>query len=317
MAMALLPVAEDAAAVLEFEKGNYWTYEAEVDMEGMSMSASLKMKVTGTEGSGASEVYLIDVSGSGEVSGSYGGFTMSGDVDYTGEEKRLVSNFSLVSMELNMEMSLTVGGSDMDMTMSTLEVYSPALDDFIGDSFPGYGATVTSTSTVTTTMSMEMEFLGQTVSDSDTSTDVVTQTIQIAAANQTVVVPAGTFDCYKYTQTIEMIGESSVSTFYYSSEVGNYVKTTASQSLLAGLGDSELKSFSYAGRGAGTSSLLSGTNLMLIILAIVAVVVIVVALLVMRKRGRARAQMVPMPPAEVVQTAPPPPPPPPPDQPAP
>lgn len=318
MAMALGPVTHDATAVMEIEKGNYWTYTADGDVEGMSVSVSMTMKVTGTEGSGASAVYLIDISGSGEVSGSYDGFTVSGDADYSGEEKRLVSNFSRVSYEMDIEMSFSMQGQYVDMTMSTRQVYSPALDDFIGDDFPGYGATVVSTSTVTTTVSMKMTLLGQTISESDSSTDVVTQTIQIAPANQTVVVPAGSFDCYRYTQTIEMMGESSVSTFYYSSEVGGYVKTTSSMSLLMGIGDAELKSYSYAGRGAGTSSLFSGTNLLLIILAIVAVVVIVVLVLAMRRRGRVQPQMMPpTPQAEVVQPAPPPPPPPPPDQPAP
>lgn len=318
MAMALVPVTQDAVAVLEIEKGNYWTYIVDGEVEGMSISMSMTMKVTGTEGTGASAVYLIDLRGSGEISGSYGGFTVSGDIDYSGETKRLVSNFSLVSSEFDMDMSFSMRGEHVDMTLSTLQVCNPALDDFIGDDFPGYGATVVSTSTVTTTTVVQMTILGKTIVDSNSSTEVVTQTIQIASSNQTVVVPAGSFDCCRYTQTIEMMGESATSTFYYSSEVGNYVKTSSTISLMVGLGDGELKSYSYAGRGAGTSSLFSGTNLLLIILAIVAVVVIVVAMIAMRRRGRAQPQMMPPPPqAEVVQQAPPPPPPPPPDQPAP
>ena len=93
VAVSLLPVAKHAAAAVDVEVGDYWNYEADTDVEGMSLSGTMKMKVTGTEGSGASEVFVIAVSGSGEVSGSTGGYTVSGSADYSGEIKRLKIEF--------------------------------------------------------------------------------------------------------------------------------------------------------------------------------------------------------------------------------
>lgn len=94
VAASLLPVARHATAAVEVEVGDYWKYVAEGDIEGLSVDMSMKMKVTGTEGSGSSEVFVISMTGSGDVSGSSGGFSISGSADYSGEMKRLKSNFS-------------------------------------------------------------------------------------------------------------------------------------------------------------------------------------------------------------------------------
>ena len=310
LVVSLLPLADRGQAATAVEEGDYWTYSSDVDVEGMSLSGSIKMKVTGTEGSGAAEVYVIVLSGSGELSGSYSGYSVSGSVTYSGMLKRLVSNFSLVSSDLEITMSMTMQGETVDMTMGILQTYSPALDDYIGDTIPAHGATIVSNSDVTTTTTIEMDMLGQHISDSDTYTDYnATQTIQIATTNQTVSVPAGEFDCYKYTLTTDTGGDTMVMTYYYSTKVGNYVKSTGSGDISTGFGDSELKSYSYAGNGTGASSLFSGTNLLIIMIVIVVIVVVVLSVVLMiRKRGGAQMQM--MPPPET--GAPPPPPPPPP-----
>jgi len=309
VAVSLLPVAKHAAAAVDVEVGDYWKYEAGADLEGMSASVTMKMKVTGTEGSGASEVYVITMTGSGDVSGSTGGLSMSGSVDYSGETKRLKSNFSLVSSDLDMIMSVKASGMSMKMTIGMLQTYSPALDDYIGDNNPGPGGTLISTSTVTSTTTAKIEVSGfPAQTETDTSTDLAVQTIHVALANATVTVPAGTFDCYKYTYNLDMGGMNESLTFYYSDEVGNLVKQEGTSAMIGALGNSELLSFSYGGKGSGdTSSLFSGTNLLIIIVVIVAVLVVVSLVLMMRKRGKAVAPMpIPMPPPEM--GAPPPPP---------
>jgi len=297
VAVSLLPVARHAAAAVDVESGDYWKYESGADVEGMSLSGTIKTKVTGTEGSGATEAFVLVISGSGDLTGSYSGFTVSGDVEYSGELKRLVSDFSLVSSDLEMKMSMSMQGQTVEMTMGILQSYSPSLDDYIGDDFPGYGATVTSNSTVTTTTTLDMVMLGQHITDSDTSTGAATLTIQIAASNQTVSVPAGDFDCYKYTVTLDLGGDAATMTYYYSTEVGNYVKSDGSSDFMAGFGNTELTAYSYGGKGTGASSLFSGANLLIIMIVIVVVVVIVVISLVlmMRKRGGAPTQMMPPP----------------------
>ena len=305
IAVSLLPAAEHAQAAMEVEVGDYWKYDSSADAEGMALSGAIKMKVTGTEGSGATEVYVLTLSGSGDLTGSYSGITVTGSVDYSGTIKRLVSNFSLVSSDMEIAMSMKMQGETMKMTIGILQSYSPALDDYIGDVFPGYGATVVSTSTVTSTTTMDMEVLGQHITDSDTTTDTATQTIQIAAANETVEVPAGEFECYKYMYALDLGGSAAAMTYYYSSEVGNYVKSEGSTDFTTGLGSIELLSYSYAGRGSGGASLFSGSSLFIIIVVIVAVVVLVSLVLMMRKRGRTPMPMMPPP-----QTSVPPPPPP-------
>jgi len=312
VAVSLLPVAKHATAAVGVESGDYWKYEAGADVEGMSVSIAMKMKVTGTEGSGASEVYVITMTGSGDVSGSSGGYTISGDVDFSGESKRLKSNFSLVSSDLNMIMSVKASGQSMKMTIGILQTYSPALDDYIGDDNPGPGGTLVSRSTVTSTTTMKIEISGfPAQTESDTSTDLAELTIHVATSNETVAVPAGSFDCYKYTYDLDMGGMSESLTYYYSDEVGNYVKQVGMSEMMGTFGNGELKSYSYGGKGSGgTSSLFSGTNLLIIIVVIVAVLVVVSLVLMMRKRGKAVAPMpmpMQMPPPEM--GAPPPPPP--------
>jgi hypothetical protein len=311
VAVSLLPVAKHAAAAVTVDVGDYWNYESDTDVEGMSLSGTIKMKVTGTEGSGASEVFVIAVSGSGEVSGSTGGYTVSGSVDYSGEIKRLKSNFSLVSSDMDMVISAGASGLNMKMTMGILQTYDPALDDYIGDNNPGHGGTLVSRSTVTTTTTMKIEISGfPAQTESDNSTDSAVQTIHLAASNESVTVPAGTFDCYKCTCDLESGGMSETLTYYYSDKVGNYVKQEGALEMMGGLGNGELKSYSHAGNSyGGTTSLLSGTGLLIIIVVvIVAILVIVSLVLMMRKRGKALAPMpMQMPPPEM--GAPPPPPP--------
>ena len=307
IAASLLPAAKQAAAATDVEEGDFWTYEAGGELQGMTASVKMKMKVTGTEGSGADEVFVISLSGSGSVSGESAGITVSGDVDYSGEMKRLTSNLSLVYSNIEMVISMEAMGQKLKMTMGIEQTYSPALDDYIGDDPPDYGESVESASEVTTTTTLKMEMAGQVIEDVEsTETDMVEQTIVMASANSSVDVPAGTFDCLKYTCTVEMSDiPPQTMTYYYSDKVGNFVKSEGTMSMTGGLGDSELKAYSHAGNSAGTSSsMFSGTNLLIIIVIIVAIIVVVGLVLMMRKRGRAAT---PMPPP--VESAPPPPPP--------
>jgi hypothetical protein len=248
------------------------------------------------------------MTGSGDVSGSVGGLSMSGSMDFSGETKRLKSNFSLVSSDTDMIMSMKASGTSVKMTIGGLATYSPALDDYIGDNNPGPGGTLISKSTVTSTATVKIEVSGfPAQTETNTSTNLAVQTIHVALANETVAVPAGTFDCYKYTYNLDTGVMNQSLTFYYSDEVGNYVKQEGTLDMIGAFGNAELQSYSYGGKGSGgTSSLFSGTNLLIIIVVIAAVLVVVSLVLMVRKRGKAVAPM-PMPPPEM--GAPPPPPP--------
>lgn len=65
IAAFLVPAARNGSAAVGVKVGDYWKYSSGADVEGMSASINEKMKVTGTEGSGSSEVYVITLSGSG------------------------------------------------------------------------------------------------------------------------------------------------------------------------------------------------------------------------------------------------------------
>lgn len=295
IAAFLLPAAREGSAAVGVKVGDYWSYSTSEDLEGMSISITEKMKVTGTEGSGSSQVFVLALSGSGDVSGNFSGIIISGTVDLTGEIKRLVSNFSMVSSAMNLSMSINAQGQSATMEMGYDMTFSPAFDDFIGDNGLGHGGTLVSRSTVTVTVSMDMVVMGQHESMSNTDTEQIVQTIQIASSNESVSVKAGSFDCYKCTLTMDMGGSSDSMTYYYSGEAGNYVKMVGTSSqMIGGLGAGDLQAFSYGGRGS-TSSILSGVGLLIIVIVVVLVIVAVIMVLMVRRRGGTMVQM-PMPP---------------------
>jgi hypothetical protein len=137
--------------------------------------------------------------------------------------------------------------------------------------------------------------------------------MEIVDANVSVTTAAGTFNCYKveFTETVD--DQTSTLVYYYSDEVGNYVKMVgADESLLFGLPNVELKSYSYEAGGESAGILDGPTTLILIIVVIAAVVIIALALVM---RSRKRAQVPPMiPPQEMPPQPPQVPPPPPPAQ---
>lgn len=296
IAAFLVPAARNGSAAVGVKVGDYWKYSSGADVEGMSASINEKMKVTGTEGSGSSEVYVITLSGSGDVSGSVSGSTVTGSVDITGEIKRLTSNFSMVSSDMEMNMHISMVGQSATMKIGIQIEYSPALDDFIGDNGLGHGATLVSRSTATVTTSTDIEVNGQHQTDSSTDTESIVQTIQIGVSNETVSVKAGSFDCFVCTYTLDMGGMTESLTYYYSSEAGNYVKASGTSSSLAGgVGIGDLEAFSYGG-GGSSSSMLSGTTLLIIVVVVVLVIVVVSLVLMMRRRGRTMVPMAAPPP---------------------
>ncbi|HIH00612.1 TPA: hypothetical protein HA259_00765 [Thermoplasmata archaeon] len=172
--------------------------------------------------------------------------------------------------------------------------YDSPMDDYIGDDDLTLNSVVTTTADVTETTWADM--LGFTESDSDNYTQTVTMTV--VETNVSVDVPAGTFDCCKVKVDIETDGyPDSTEYWYYSDEVGYYVKMGASS--LGSEGELELED--YSGKDGGLSGLFSGTNLLIIILVIVVVVVLVAVAIGMRsRRGRGPVQMPPPQPGPAV-----------------
>ena len=255
---SVMMVSTRATASTGIKIGDYWTYETGMDMEGLSLSMTVTQKVSDTQGSGSSEVYLIKMKGSGDFSGTVEGSAVDGSATISGTMKRLVSNFSLVSQSIDLSMKMSMMGETATMTMGTDAAYSPAFDDYIGDNHLGHGGTLVSSSTVVITLSTDIEVMGQHIPSSQTLTEHADVTMVVGATNKTVTVAAGTFDCYSVSYSATVGNDTSTLTYYYSDKAGNYVKVDGVPETMADMFTTgELKSYSYGGNKGGASALFS------------------------------------------------------------
>ena len=132
-------------------------------------------------------------------------------------------------------------------------------------------------------------FAGGTTSESEDMSCETTLTVVDESVS--ITVPAGTFDCCKIKAETTVDGSTETEYWYYSTEVGFYVKQDA---MATGLGDLELEEYSFGKDDGGIVSLFTGDNIWLTILIIIVVVMIVAAAIAMRsRRGKIPTQIVP------------------------
>ena len=184
----------------------------------------------------------------------------------------------------------------MDMTMGFETQYAPSMDDFIGDGDMTLNSVQTSEFTATAEYWTTM--LGETSSESETMSGEMTLTVVDESVS--ITVPAGTFDCCKVKVDTTMDGMTETAYWYYSSEVGSYVKQDMTDT---GMGELELEEYSFGEGDGGVMSMFTGDNLWLTILIIVVVVVIVAVAIAMRSR---RGKTPTTPPQPETQVPPPP-----------
>jgi hypothetical protein len=300
-AMLAAPVSGEGVGV---GVGDYWEYSFGGDVEGLTMDGLMTQTVVSIDG----DVFVIEQTGSGTVSGTAGDITLSGDLDMSGVSHRQVSDFSMVFNSLAMTMTMSGADFSLDVSLGTEYSYSPAMDDYIGDGVLAVGGSSTSSSTVTIDTWYEVMGMNETYS----VTEDATLTMEIVDANVSVTTDAGTFDCYKVEATGDVGNESLTLVSYYSEEVGNYVKIAGDENPLLGLSNMELKSYSYAA-GESSAGILDGPTMLILVIVVIAALVIVALALVMRSRKK--TQMPPMmPPQETPPQPPQVPPPPPPAQ---
>lgn len=304
LGFAIVPSANVANdGEYHIEVGDYWEYSiSEMDLEGMEFDFSIKITVKSISnmsvGGQNKEVYNLEISGDSGFSETIEGISMEGTISISGEEKRLVSDFNLIStrMEFAMDMEAVGTGMDISMEMSMVQEasYVPPIDNYIGDDTLETGTTVESASSVT--MESTMTFMGETETSSEQAEGSVT--MEIVETGVTVETPAGTFDdCCKVIIISEFDDENSTSTQYYSEEVGNYVKMTGDSDSFSAIpgGQVTLKSYGHSGGGL-LASLFTGDNLWItLIIILVIVVVLAVIIAVMRKKGKEPTPMPPMP----------------------
>jgi len=188
----------------------------------------------------------------GMMSISLNGSYCTGIFSMTGAGVYLKSNFSQISSSCIMNMSISLNDSTLFMDMGLDTSFDPPLNGFFGDEDISVGKKMSSSTSETTSGWINIL---ESTSTIPSETSIVNLTMEIVATDVNVTVPAGIFKCYKIKATS---GEISAF-YYYSDEVGNYVKAESSANgSVPGLfmGEVQLVSFSYSGAArAGTSSI--------------------------------------------------------------
>lgn len=299
------------AADMDIRVGDWWEYDIGGSLEDLSFDVNgtvnmevvevVKESVMGQ----AQDVFLVECTGSATLSGEIENLTASGEISIMGELHKLASNFSTSSQDLMMVMDIEVPGMSMSMTMGMEIDYDPVLDDYPGDVELASG--ITMHSRCEAMMSSWLDFMG--TNESETTTVQIDLSMDVTVADVTVSTPAGDFKCYKIVVSGTIPDSGSYSTtYYYSDEVGNFVKIMGDGDLIFGFPQMELKAYSHGGSG----SILSGTTGVLVIGTVAAAVLIaVIALILMKSRGRTPTPVYPPQPGPQPEMPPPPPPPPP------
>lgn len=289
-----------ARAEIDVGVGDYWEYTLSSSMDdfGLIMDGSFKMSIESETTLDSKEIFILDISGFGDLSGTFGDVSISGSFDFTGSQKRVRSDFNLVAEEMQMEADIGSLGITMSTTFGLLAEYDPAMDDYIGNDDLAVDTVVTSSFDIAATSWVNI--LGMNESDNQTTSQVLTMTV--VEENVSVEVPAGTFDCYKVKVDRDINGFVESEYWYYSEEVRFYVKMSAS--VLGAVGDIELEDYSVDDEGI--VALFTGDNLWISILTILVVVVVVTVALAMRsRRGKMPTPMVPLQPGpDVMPPAP-------------
>jgi len=312
MAVAVFALIAAAATVraadADVKTGDWWEYTVSGDLAdlGVNISGTVKLEVGEVIQESVmgqvNDVFVVDYTGSASFSGEIEGLTVSANVTMGGEEHRLVSNFSMTSLEMMMSVDMHAIAFSMSMDMGMITDFDPVMDDYPGDADLASGTAMRSRCEMITTS--WTNFMGS--NDSDTSTDIVDVTMQVTATDVEVSTPAGTFKCYEIVASGETPDDPDYSTtYYYSDDVGNFVKVEGDGDMITGFSTMTLKAFSHGGGG----SILSGTTGMLVIgLVVIAAVIIAAVLMLMRGRGKTPAPVYPPQPTGPQPEMPPPPP---------
>lgn len=282
---------------LGIEVGDYWVYSMDVDENGLTFAGTVEMKVDRMATLEGKEVFYLEMSGYGDVSGSMDELSLSGSFDLDGDQVRLQSDFDVLSEDIVIDVSVDIPGISMEMSMGFETDYSPSRDDFIGDGDLELNSV--QTSEFSATAAYWMSGFGLDKSGSETMSGE--STLTVVAENVPVEVPAGTFDCCKIKVETTLNDSTETEYWYYSDEVGFYVKQDFSA---MGMGEMELEEYG-TDDGGGIVSMFTGDNLWLTLLIVVVVVVIIAVAIAMRSR-RGKAPMPMTPPQPDTQIPPPP-----------
>ena len=276
--MSLLVVATPGSrAEVGIAVGDYWEYGIDGSYEDITISGTIMYKVAST----TQDTFILEIDGSGDLSGISEGVSVSGDVEFGGSMERLRSNFSLLQSTIAMELSIVSSGFTVTTTIGLIESDDPSLDDYIGDDNPSEGVTVVSRCEAQLdTWINVMGFFNT----SESMTENVTVTMEVLEENVTVSVPAGTFECYDVSFEFDTGSDVSTEHMYYSSEVGYYVKMEEADFVTMGLSSLELTDYSYGESGSGGIMSMLADNWLILAIIVVAIIVVIVLAVVLRPK---------------------------------
>jgi len=270
------------AVAVDRSSGEYWTYEMTMDLSGLIMNGTVTYSFDKTDTivvNGTSyDVNVMEIDGSIEATTSLFGSTVSVVVELGGFSYETREGLAVVKEDTFMRMntSMTIGTLHMYMDMETEmdTTFTPPLMSGFDPDSTGPGDSWTET------VNMHMvskTWENGTLTDNSTDDDTAVYSIEVASSTQTIVTDAGSFETLRITVT--NTDDDSYEVFWWSSEVGNYVKQESYES------GSDDPYITLSLKEYGTSK---GVNILLIVLiaagALVVIVLLVVVLMVMRRR---------------------------------
>jgi hypothetical protein len=283
--LAMPAVVSAEITVPELSSGDKWTYEIEMEEEGMEFNGDWTYKVKGEKTVAGYEVYDLSLDGDGTVEmeiPSVGTAVMDFTVD--GYRYLRISDLATVKESMNLEMSTSIAGIELSIEMFLEGSYSPPLNDF---GFPldvgkEWNFTLTYGSSSTFVMTMGDDTNSET--ESDTSTESYSFKCE---SKESITVSAGTFESYKVKQIED---DDDYIYTYISEKTGLFVKSE----MYDDEGDlqmvMELKSYS---KGQDAFAIMDYWWLLILIIIVVVALVAVAAV-----RSRRSKEEIPPPPPE-------------------
>ncbi|MFQ6061492.1 MAG: hypothetical protein ACE5KV_09430 [Thermoplasmata archaeon] len=267
--------------VPEFEPGNKWTYNVNLNMEGIVLAGEWTFEVEREEQVSGYAVYNVSLDGNGPAT-----LTGLGAGNYIMEGFSLLRKSDLASVMENVHMNVSITFGTMDTYMDTFlnTSYDPPLNEF---DFPiNVGDSWSSTTTVTSVMTQVSTLFPTTTSS---TTETQTTDFECLSAEK-ISVPAGEFHSYKIKMTNETGGYSYI---FISKKTGYLVKMQMFEESGASLGSIKLASYSYTAPpgGDGGDILATITDYLWLIGIIVVIVVVLVVIAVIASK---RSKMPPM-----------------------
>ncbi len=281
--LVVMSIGVSPASAVARSAGDFYTYSITMDLMGLNATGSMTYTCLGTDSLTVNEnSYAVNVmSVSGSASASIDLLSVSGSATLGGHVYETQDNMGMVKDDAIMWVNVSIGTGSFQLVnhteIETVSTYSPPLLSGFSLSQTGPGDSWIETIDVTTVSETWIDGVSQ--GAPTPSTEQMTVSYVVAPSIESVTTPAGKFDTLKITAT-DSNGSSIV--YWWSSDVGNFVKQEESGESTADLGISMILT-DYNHKASTSSILFIGIGLGVTLFA---VVVLVVVLLMRRRPGQ-------------------------------